>query len=165
MAEKKQGTQANLNGKVVEQMLEPIFKNNGFEVFDFATVSKKTTLIEDVEKYILRSVPFKTVYNSDGRTEFVIVDKTTKRRIRVESKYQAAAGSVDEKYPYMFLNAVYQYPENEVIFIVDGDGYKPGARQWLQDSIDSNWLDYKGRGKSIRLMKISEFINWFNHEF
>ena len=32
MVEKKQGTQANLNGKVVEQMLEPIFKNNGFEV-------------------------------------------------------------------------------------------------------------------------------------
>ena len=28
-----------------------------------------------------------------------------------------------------------------------------------------NWLDYKSRGRDIKLMNIAEFVNWFNHEF
>ena len=87
-----------------------------------------------------KNVPFTTIYGSEGKTEFVIYDTKTERSIRVESKYQATAGSVDEKYPYMLLNAISQYPEKEVILIVDGGGYKPGSRQWLKTQLSSNWL-------------------------
>jgi hypothetical protein len=65
----------------------------------------------------------------------------------------------------MLLNGIYQYPESEIIFVVDGGGYKPGARKWLEDHIKENWLDYKSKGKDIKLMSIVEFANWFNHEF
>jgi len=98
-----------------------------------------------------------------GRTEFVIVDGC--RRIRVEAKYQSAPGSVDEKYPYMLLNGIYNYPESEIIFVVDGGGYKPGARRWLENSINNNWLDYRSEGRDIKLMTIAEFAGWFNREF
>ena len=54
---------------------------------------------------------------------------------------------------------------NLMTLVVDGGGYKAGAREWLQQHIDDNWLDYKAMGKKIQLMKIADFVNWFNHEF
>ena len=65
----------------------------------------------------------------------------------------------------MLLNGIYAYPEKEIIFVIDGGGYKPGALKWLKKSIENNWLDFKQNGKDIKLMNIAEFINWFNHEF
>lgn len=159
-----QGAQANLNGKVFEDMMIPIFQNNGFQVFTEAELKKKPVgFIDAIKRYVIKNATYVTIYNEGGRTEFVIVDGT--RKVRVEAKYQASAGSVDEKYPYMLLNGIYQYPENEIIFVVDGGGYKPGAREWLKNHIEENWLDFKSRGKDIKLMNIVEFVNWFNHEF
>ena len=158
-----QGAQANLNGKVFENMMIPIFEANSFKVFSEKEVKKKPQLIEGLDKYVLKNVFYETIYGEGGKTEFVIV--IGERRIRVEAKYQSAAGSVDEKYPYMLLNGIYKYPEKEIIFVVDGGGYKPGARKWLDDHIKDNWLDYKSSGRDIKLMNIMEFVKWFNHEF
>lgn len=156
-----QGAQANKSGRVFENMMIPIFKDTGFEIF--TETDLRTKKPEGLQRYIIKNASYTTIYNEGGRTEFVIVDGD--RRIRVEAKYQSTQGSVDEKYPYMLLNGIYQYPESEIIFVVDGGGYKPGARQWLEEHIRNNWLDYKARGKNIRLMTIVEFANWFNHEF
>jgi len=160
-----QGAQANKNGRVFENMMIPIFKDAGFEVFNESELKKQDVQdkISTLTRYVIKNASYLTIYNEGGKTEFVIVDNP--RRIRVEAKYQSAAGSVDEKYPYMLLNGIYQYPESEIIFVVDGGGYKPGARKWLEDHIKENWLDYKSKGKDIKLMSIVEFANWFNHEF
>lgn len=160
-----QGAQANKNGRVFENMMIPIFRDAGFEVFNESELAKPNVQkqISQLKRYIIKNASYMTIYNSGGKTEFVIVDDP--RRIRVEAKYQAAPGSVDEKYPYMLLNGIYQYPESEIIFVVDGGGYKPGARDWLKKQIDENWLDFKSKGKDIKLMTIAEFANWFNHEF
>ena len=155
-----QGAIANKNGKVFEKMMLPIFENAGFEIFTSSQINKRTI---QCERYVITNAPYKTIYGENGKTEFVIVDGD--RRIRVEAKYQASAGSVDEKYPYMLLNGIYAYPETEIIFVVDGGGYKPGAHRWLKDSIENNWLKYRESGKDIKLMNIADFMNWFNHEF
>ena len=159
-----QGERANRNGKILEDTVIPALERNGYAIFMNSAVEKKPELIYELDKYVLKNVPYVTIYNSDGRTELVIVNKVKDRCIRVEMKYQMFAGSVDEKYPYMFLNAIYKYPEKEIIFLVDGGGYKPGAREWIQKMIDSNWLDYKSRGKEILLMNLSEFIIFVNSE-
>lgn len=160
-----QGAQANKNGRVFENMMLPIFKDAGFEIFTEGDLSKPKVqaLITKLQRYVIKNASYTTIYKEGGRTEFVIVDGI--RRIRVEAKYQAAPGSVDEKYPYMLLNGIYQYPEKEIIFVVDGGGYKAGARKWLEEHIKENWLDYKSNGKTIKLMSIVEFADWFNHEF
>lgn len=161
-----QGAQANLNGKVFEEMMIPIFKANGFEIFNESQLNKDKKLQEhlsSIDKYVIKNASYITIYNEGGRTEFLIIYK--ERKIRVEAKYQASPGSVDEKYPYMLLNGIYKYPEKEVIFVVDGGGYKIGALTWLREQINNNWLDYKQKGKDIKLMSIVEFVNWFNHEF
>lgn len=155
-----QGARANQNGKVFEEMMIPLFRANGFAVLTESELKKRGT---DTDRYVVKNARYETIYNEHGRTEFVIRDKD--RQIRVEAKFQASAGSVDEKFPYMLLNGIEKYPETEIVFVVDGGGYKQGARQWLEDRIAENWLDYKQKGKNIKLMTITEFVNWFNHEF
>ena len=157
---KNQGAQANLNGKVFEKMMIQIFQTNGFEIY----TEKQLTILSKIPlKFVIKNAKYTTIYNEKGRTEFVIVFRT--RKIRFEAKYQSVEGSVDEKYPYMLLNGIYQYPEDEIVFVVDGGGYKLGARNRLQEQINNNWLNFKEKGKNIKLMNIAEFINWFNHEF
>ena len=155
----------SLNRFILHIILKPFFEDAGFKVFTESELQKEASKngLESLSKYVIKNAKYQTIYNEGGKTEFVIV--AADRRIRVEAKYQASPGSVDEKYPYMLLNGIYKYPENEIIFVVDGDGYKPGARQWLADSIRDNWLHYKELGKDIKLMSIAEFLNWFNHEF
>lgn len=163
-AKKSQGAMANANGKVFEKMMVPVFEDNKFIVLSESDYLSNPSKYGAIDRYVLKNAKYTTIYEHEGKTEFVIVDG--ERRIRVEAKYQSAAGSVDEKYPYMLLNGIYQYPEKEIIFVVDGNGYKPGAHKWLKEHIENNWLDYKTQyGKDIKLMNISEFMNWFNHEF
>ena len=156
-----QGAKANLNGKAFEDMMTTLFQTHRFEVTTEAEMNRRTEPLPD--RYVIKNAKYKTIYEEGGRTEFVIVDG--ERRIRVEAKFQMSQGSVDEKFPYMLLNGIYAYPENEVIFVVDGDGYKPGARVWLQRQIDNDWLEYREHGKDIKLMRLIEFVNWFNAEF
>ena len=148
-----QGAMANKNGRVVENMMIPLFEASGFQVVNHKDVSSNIG-----DRYVIKNATYTSIYNHKAKTEFVIVNGN--RRIRIESKYQSALGSVDEKFPYMFLNAISAYPENEVIFVVDGGGCKVGAKEWLRNQIYS----YNGE-KSIKLMDLKEFVNWFNHEF
>ena len=159
-----QGAAANRNGKMVEESLVPIFRRDGFDIFSEKSVLQYPETLCGLDKYILTDVKYTSIYGSDkSRTEYLIVYYD--RRIRVEVKFQVSNGSVDEKYPYVLLNAIDAFPENEVILIVDGGGYKPGARQWLQDKIDEDWLQFREKGKNIKLMTVSEFISYFSREF
>lgn len=161
---KSQGAMANKNGKTFEKMMVPIFNANDFEVIAYSDFIKNEEKYQNPNRYVLKNVPYTTIYGTKGKTEFVIVDG--ERRVRIEAKYQASAGSVDEKYPYMLLNAVTQYPEQEVVFVLDGGGYKQGAFDWLEDYIKNDKFGHHSKyNKDIRLMKMADFLNWFNHEF
>ena len=47
----------------------------------------------------------------------------------LQCKWQTSSGSVDEKYPYEVENIAYaRFP---TIIVLDGGGYREGARQWL----------------------------------
>lgn len=156
-----QGAKANLNGKIFEDICIPIFKNYHYAIFQQSEIKHNPSIIEGVEKYIIRNAEYTTIYNHKGKTEFVIVN--CDRRIRVENKYQASAGSVDEKFVFTLLNAIEAYQEKEAIIIIDGGGYKEGAREWVRKKIEENWLDFKSQ-KDIKLMNIQEFIQWCSRE-
>lgn len=156
---KTQGTLANLCGHVFEQMMVPVFEANGFAVM-YEREYRKLDI--KPERCVLRNAPYTTIYGHPGRTEFVIVCGS--RRVRVEAKHMGSAGSVDEKIPYMLLNGIESYPEKEVVFVLDGSGWKKGALQWLRDRISEGWMGYREIGKEIRMMTISEFMDWFNRE-
>lgn len=62
----------------------------------------------------------------------------------------------------MWLNCVFAFEEKDIILIVDGKGYKPGARKWLTEQVDKRWLLENQDDKRIQVMTISEFIVYFN---
>ena len=118
---------------------------------------------EILSRYFVTNAPYTTIFGETAASSFLIVDEY--RKIRIEACILSTDNDNDEDFPYMLLNGIYAYPEKEIIFVVDGGGYKPGARKWLEKNIKDNWLDFKKTGKDIKLMTIVEFINWFNHEF
>ncbi|MFA7436496.1 MAG: PD-(D/E)XK nuclease superfamily protein [Bacilli bacterium] len=158
------GSTANLNGRIFEETLIPIFENHGYTVFKNRDLKKRQGLeqYEMLDKKVLLSAPFVSIYGHTGKTEFLITNRHLNREIRVECKWQQSAGSVDEKFPYMLLNCIYAFRENDIILIVDGDGYKPSARAWLRNKINERWLLEDQPNKEIQLMTLSEFITYFN---
>lgn len=129
-------------GKVLESIVEHLWDG---DVIPYKKWDK-------ISNGLIKNVPYTNIYGSTSRTEFMIV--AGNKKIRIECKWQQSSGSVDEKFPYMFeclLNV-----EEDVIILLDGNGYRKSAR---------DWLIHKCMGitrKSMRVMNISEFIAWMN---
>ena len=152
----RQGTKANYNGKSLEKQIQKMIQEQGYPVF---WNNKKPQQMPF--KYLLREVPFTNIYGGKSKTEFVLHSK--QRAIRIEAKYQAAAGSVDEKLVYTLLNAIQCYPEKEIILLLEGQGFRKGAREWILKMLDSNWLNYRNK-KTIHCFTLKQFQNWFQKE-
>lgn len=69
----------------------------------------------------------------------------------IESKWQSAGGSVDEKYPFLVANIRRCYPHPTII-LADGGGAKPGAIKWLKTQVDGH--------KLIGVFSLNELLNW-----
>lgn len=112
------------------------------------------------------NVPYQTIYGQKGRTEFLLSSKTHGLDIRIECKWQQSNGSVDEKFPYLYLNSIEAIPENHIIIIADGKGFKPGAIPWLKNAIkEQKYTDNKNKDRKIDVMNLTEFLTWANNAF
>ena len=79
------------------------------------------------------------------------------RQILIESKRQKSQGSTDEKLPYVYLNALKNLPEREMILIMGGNGWKPGAVKWIRKKA--------GETDGFQAMTLDEFITWAVESF
>lgn len=61
----------------------------------------------------------------------------------IESKWQQASGSVDEKFPYLVENIKKQYPYKTLI-VIDGGGYKRKALEWMKKQVDDKLIGVYG---------------------
>jgi hypothetical protein len=66
---------------------------------------------------------------------------------------------VDEKFPYLLLNAVECMPENEVLILLGGNGARPEAVSWLSREAS------KINSKRIFVLNVNEFTGWVRREF
>ena len=113
----KQGQQAVKSGKKQEARIQTEMVNAGLTV--------------ERQKYVGLGI-----YRTPLYVDFAVAPSATlPRGLIVESKYQGAAGSVDEKYPYLVENIRTRFPMPCVI-VLDGDGYKSGAAEWLRNQVD-----------------------------
>ena len=137
----KQGTKANKSGTRLEDKVEKILLSN------LPIVSRKYSQTKDRRNILLKHVPYTNIYgNTKCRSEFVLCYND--RRIRVECKFQESAGSVDEKLPYLFMNFTQSIPESEAIIVIEGSGFKKGAKEWLRK---------KCGGTKVLVMSLDEF--------
>jgi hypothetical protein len=157
-----QGNKANQTGNVLERTVVSTFVAKGFDILMYRE------WVKDPDKYsselLLKNVPYDTVYGHKGNTEFLLKSKDLNLEIRIECKWQQVAGSVDEKFPYLYLNCIETMSENEIILIVDGGGYKDGALAWLKDAVQEKKYQ-NNLAKEIRVFSLVDFLTWANKTF
>lgn len=158
-----QGNIANNSGNVLEQMVISTLSAKGFEVVMYRAWIKNPSRYGS--ELVLKNVPYQTIYGHYGNTEFLLKSQTRSLEIRIECKWQQSAGSVDEKFPYLYLNCIESMPENDIIVIVDGDGYKLGALKWLKDAVSNKKYQCQPYSKNIMIMSLVDFIRWANRTF
>jgi hypothetical protein len=157
------GTYANKTGRVLEDLVESTFGSHGFDVLPYSK------FVKNPEKFgydlVLKNAPYTNIYGMKGRSEFLVKSKTYDLDLRIECKWQQVSGSVDEKFPYLYMNVIEQIEEPFVIIICDGLGARAGSIQWLRDAVsefkfrDGN-PDYKE--KRIEVFNMTEFVKWAN---
>jgi len=141
----KQGTKANKSGVSLENLVEDTLVSRlGVAVETFS----KTQCRDNI---LLKHVPYTNIYgNYRCRSEFLLCFEG--REIRIECKAQHSAGSVDEKLPYLFLNFTQSIKEKEAIIVIEGEGFKKGAKEWLAR---------RCQGTKVRVMSLIEFRNLY----
>ena len=144
------GSTANKQGKVLENLVRHVVTSHGYAEMSYDEWIK----CGEPLKSLVSSVPYTTIYGTRGRTEFLLIDEENKK-IRIECKWQQSSGSVDEKYPYTY-ECMTNVPEETVIILLDGGGYKKQARDWLKQKCDTC------NTKEIKLFDMKEFVKWAN---
>lgn len=158
---KVQGALANASGNILEQTVTTVFHKKGFEIVNYREWEKKQDSYG--KELLLTNVPFTTIYKHKGNTEFLAKSERYGFNIRMECKWQQSAGSVDEKLPYLYLNTIEAMPEKHIVIIIDGEGFKEGAKKWLRDAVkDKKYTDTSNRDKKIEVFTLAEFISWAN---
>lgn len=160
----KQGGLANSSGGTLEQTIIGTLQSKGFKVIMYRKY------IKEPEKYgkevLLRNVPYETIYKHAGNTEFLLLSQKYGIKVRIECKWQQASGSVDEKFPYVYLNCIEAMPEQDIIIIAEGGGAKPGALEWLRNAAKNKlYTNETNRQKNVRVMRLVEFLQWANKTF
>ena len=153
------GNRANRSGRVLENVVESIYKTHGYDIMAFSEYTKDASQYMG-RQLLLKHVPYTSIYGHAAVSEFVAVEPSG-ARIRIECKWQQSSGSVDEKFPYVYLNALEAMPEVRIIILIDGGGAKPNAVQWLK-RVAKKGLYRTEAGKTISVMNMSEFVVWAN---
>lgn len=147
----KQGTKANYTGNVLENFIENRLNERGYTYVDKKKFKPAIYLGQPI--YTRQMVICKGIYGTDVKCDFILFHPEKHPEcLIIESKWQQSSGSVDEKYPYLVLNIQMKYPHKAII-VLDGDGYKKGALDWLKTQIGNNLTN---------VFKMAEFNKWAN---
>jgi hypothetical protein len=182
------GGRANKTGKTLESIVVPALTSQyGFEVWKHkkykAASHHKPDLLNPPElpkRLLIKHFPYTTLYGSNGKTEFLlnaedanstpefpVLNPPNKLVCRIECKWQQTAGSVDEKFPYLYLSCIEAMPETNIIILYGGGKFRIGAIKWLKDAIATKkyFTNSTPPDKKIVAMSIEEFLTWVNHAF
>lgn len=160
----EKGTKSNITGNQLEVAVKTVLTGKGFELINYRIWEKNKEKFGD--ELLLENVPFTTIYEHKGNTEFLLISKKYDLRIRIECKWQQVAGSVDEKLPYLYLNAIESMPEKSIMILIDGTGWKTGAIKWLKDAVkQKKYTTEKNISKDISVFNLTEFFTWSNTKF
>jgi hypothetical protein len=158
------GRKTNITGNQLEIAVQTVLLNKGFEIEMYRKWQKHQENYGD--ELLLKNVPFTTIYEHNGNTEFLLQSKKYNLKIRIECKWQQVAGSVDEKLPYLYLNAIEAMGEEDIMVLIDGNGWKKGAVRWLKNAVSNKlYTTEKNNNKNIMIFTLADFFTWANDTF
>lgn len=79
--------------------------------------------------------PYEDMYGTSRQSSFLI-HSLNHGMIRVEAHRQESSGSVDQKFPF-FFESLLKAPENNLVIVFDGNGYKDEAFKWLLNETET----------------------------
>jgi hypothetical protein len=159
-----QGTKGNKTGNLLERTVRTILTEKGFELVNYRDWMKNGLFLGN--ELLIENVPYTTIYNHKGKTEFLLKSQKYDYEARIECKWQQVSGSVDEKLPYLYLNCIEAMPEKNVIILIDGSGWKAGSIAWLKNAVkNTRYLPNATNEKSIDVFNLTEFMTWANNFF
>jgi hypothetical protein len=162
--QKSQGGLASSSGNTLERTIMGTIESKNFEVEYYRNWKKNPSKYGS--ELLLRNVPYTTIYGHKGNTEFLLKSEQYDLEIRIECKWQQSSGSVDEKFPYLYLNCLERMPENKIIVVVDGGGAKAGAVTWLEDAAETmKYSNEVSSQKDLKVMNLTGFLTWSNKTF
>lgn len=171
------GAEANKSGLTWEAWVKTLAATQKFSIQRHAVRDRCAVPVAD-RRIIWTHAPYLTIYHnfknpSKASTEYVV--ECGADQVRIECKWQGAAGSVDEKYPFMYLNAVLTMTEATVVFALGGEYFESGrgaaVREWLRGSCANPpaWFadDVRARLKQRQLLVLTPntFAKWFRERF
>jgi len=160
----EKGAKGNITGNQLEVAVKTVLTGKGFELINYRVWDKNKEKYG--EELLLENVPFTTIYNHKGNTEFLLISKRFNLQIRNECKWQQVKGSVDEKLPYLYLNTIEAMPENTIMILIDGAGWKTGAVKWLKDAVQQKkYTTAETQNKEIIVFTMTDFFTWANNTF
>jgi hypothetical protein len=104
---------------------------------------------------LLKNVPYLKFVGKLGKSEFVldINPMVQKESVKIECRKQGSSGSVDEKLPTLYKNAIASV-EKVVLLVVEGEGFcKYALRQLDENCRSTHW-------KIIKKVNLEEFKIW-----
>lgn len=128
-----QESHANKTGNNLEKFVNNLLIDCGYRQVDKNNFDLEMYFDKPVftrQYYIGQSI-----YETKQYCDFIRYNPTKyPNKLCIEVKWQARSGSVDEKYPYLVLNI--EKREIPTIIILDGSGYKRGAKDWLKEQVN-----------------------------
>ena len=136
------GATANAAGALGEQLILNMLVSHGFNEETKAERQASRAMVRaafDLKDAVLpgivyRQLPaFNSIFRVPFKADFMI--RLNKDQFGlIEMKWQASAGSVDEKLAFWLLT-LQELPKNvRPILVVLGDGVRPGALSWLKEN-------------------------------
>lgn len=147
-----------INYKEINKTIEALLTQRGFQIFDENLISD---VDPDIRQIAFRNPKYMSIYGKESKNNFLLIDYDKHIRKRVEIKIQSTSGSVDQKFPYLYLNAALTFPkDDDVILLLEGKGYSHQSINWLKSVSSEGWLIETG--KRIDVMSLSEFIDYLD---
>jgi len=145
------GDKAGKNSTHFKEQIATTMRVNGYKEIDKSAMQEILTgLVTCTEKVFAKNVVLgKNVYGVDWRTDFIYFNGKGFRIIH--ARWQQVGGSVDEKFPFFVANA--RKATKDSIFVLGGDGFKQGARDWLKA---------QKRPPIVEVFTEEEFQTWAN---
>ena len=102
------------------------------------------------------------MFGTKSRSEFVIEDDIHYARVRVECRWQASDGSVDDKLVCLYMQAAIAMPEEDIILLIGGQGAKPEKVQWVKNAAATGLYQTRAPGnyKNIMVQTMEDFTLW-----
>lgn len=130
------GKFANHTGNRLERFVKDALVEYGYtEFWDHKAQAFENRKAIGGKQYMQQLPVGTTIYETVRKADFFVVNKAKfPDDLIIECKWQQSSGSVDEKYPFLLFNII--KTGVPTVILLDGDGYKPSAKKWLQDQMD-----------------------------